>query len=115
MDIKLLQGSPFRSLALASVACLLGAASTGASQPAHGVPSVTVSYGDLNLSTTQGANALYQRIRLAADTVCGYKGRTLLEQQLWMSCFNEAVERAVGAVDNPALTSVHAHTSRRSV
>ena len=115
MEIKLLQGSPFRSLALASLACLLTAASAGASQPAREVPSVTVSYGDLNLSTTEGANALYQRIRLAADSVCGYQGRTLLERQLWMSCFNEAVERAVGAVGNPTLTSVHARTSRRSV
>jgi UrcA family protein len=115
MDIKLLQGSPFRTLALTSIACLIAAAPAGASQPSPEAASVTVSYGDLNLSTTEGASTLYRRIRLAADSVCGYKGRTLLEQQHWMSCFNGAVDRAVGSVDKPTVTSLHAHTSRRPV
>ncbi len=115
MDTKLLQGSPFRPLVLASAVCLLGAASAGASQSASPVPSVTVKYRDLNLNTIEGANTLYRRIRGAARTVCGEEGRALFEQQAWRACFEDALARAVATVNSPLLTGAHGQASRPAV
>jgi UrcA family protein len=57
------------------VGCLL-AGSLGVAQaatPADDVPTVVVSYGDLDLSTTDGANVLYKRISVAAHKVCPFE------------------------------------------
>jgi UrcA family protein len=115
MDMKLLQGSPFRSLIVASVAGLLGIGAAGASQSEPGVPSITVSYRDLELTTIEGANTLYRRMRGAARSVCGEQGHTLFEQQAWQACVRNALERGVAAVNNPLLTSVHTQASHGSV
>jgi UrcA family protein len=114
MDTNSLQGSPFRSLAFASIACLMGVSQAPATQSALAAPSVTVSYHDLNLSTVEGASTLYKRIRRAANSVCGYEGRTLYEQRLWKACFDDAIAHAVATIDNPLLTGVHGRAGHSS-
>jgi UrcA family protein len=112
MDIKFLQGSPFRQLILASAVCVLAAASAAASPLAPSERSVTVGYHDLDLKTIEGANTLYRRLRRAARFVCGENGRSLLEQRTSQTCFDDALTRAVATVNNPLLTGVHSQAGR---
>jgi UrcA family protein len=113
---KQIHGSAFRAVlilivsllgtaALASIVCMLGI--TPAWAGTTGARSVTVSYRDLDLSSPEGANALYRRIQAAAKEVCGRPGADLLEQSVWRGCYRHAIADAVGKVNSPLLTAVH--------
>ena len=70
----------------------------------------TVTYGDLNLANPQGVAQLYRRIVGAARQVCdtGGDGRSLQAKQQFSICTKQSIARAVVAVDQPALTALHA-------
>jgi UrcA family protein len=71
-------------------------------------PSVIVKYADLNVSTPQGAAALYGRIRWAAETVCRpLDGRDLASQSRKAACIDHAIATAVTQVNQPALFTVY--------
>jgi len=72
-------------------------------------PSVTVRYGDLNLSSKDGARTLYNRIRTAAQTVCGpsFSVWDSSRWQAWKVCYNETIDVMVKRVNRPMLTAVH--------
>ena len=108
--LKSLHPSSFRSIALLSALASCSAQALAA--PPAGAPSVTVGYSDLDLSTAAGAHTLYHRIKGAARDVCGSEGRSVREASLWRSCVQSAIAGAVGAVDNPLLTSVYTGKSR---
>ncbi len=103
-----------RPAAFACVVGLLGMAPALASNPANGLRSMTVTYRDLNLSTVAGATALYQRIKGAARSVCGYEGRRFDEQRQWKICYRGAIAGAVATVHSPLLTAVHSGESNES-
>jgi UrcA family protein len=91
--------------ATAVVICLLSIPLAWSATPdGH---SVTVSFRDLDLSSTEGARTLYRRIQAAAKQVCGYAGADFIEQSIWKSCYHNAVSEAVGKVNSPLLTAVH--------
>ena len=104
----------------ARIAMLLGcllAGSFGVAQaaaPADEVPRVVVSFGDLDLSTTDGANALYKRISAAAHKVCPFEDSVHpLQVAQNNSCRSAAIARAVGSVNNAKLAAVWtAHANR---
>ena len=91
------------------VGCLL-AGSLGVAQavtPANDVPTVVVSYDDLDLSTTDGATALYQRISVAAHKVCPFEDAVHpMQVAANNSCRNAAIARAVSTVNNAKLAAV---------
>ncbi len=90
----------FGTLASTLAVVCTAADSTGAHQ-------MMVHYGDLNVSTPQGAAALYSRIRAAADEVCRPLDRQdLLSKALLDKCVHNAITDAVNKVDQPALFSV---------
>ena len=62
--------------------------------------SVTVHYGDLNLSTRQGAETLHRRIKAAAEQACGdgYQPGDLARASVYHRCVNAASERALQKV-----------------
>jgi len=93
------------TVALATVVTLLDITPAWSVTP--GAPSVTVSFGDLDLSSPDGANALYRRIQAAARQVCGYAGGDLSAQSIWKGCYRQAVADAVGKVNSPLLTALH--------
>jgi UrcA family protein len=66
----------------------------------------TVHYSDLNLNTQAGVATLYNRIRNAAQLVCGnVDPRRLDEAASAKACIDKAVFSSVTAVNNPKLTS----------
>ena len=72
------------------------------------IPQIHVKYADLNVATTAGATVLYQRIRGAADRVCGVANtRDLARLGHAEVCAEHAVADAVAAVNAPALTRVY--------
>ena len=91
------------------VGCLL-AGSLGVAQavtPANDVPMVVVSYDDLDLSTTDGATALYKRISVAAHKVCPFEDAVHpMQVAANHSCRNAAIARAVSTVNNAKLAAV---------
>jgi UrcA family protein len=111
--VKSIHPSSFWSVAFASVACLLGAAPAPAADPS-GLRSETVNYRDLNLSTIEGATALYRRIRHAANSVCDEPGAGVTRYQEWKSCYQAAIADAVAKVNSPLLTSVHGGKNKES-
>jgi len=71
-------------------------------------PQVHVSYADLNLNTSQGATALYQRIHGAAVQVCALPLAQDLGQATKIKvCMARAIAESVAAVNNPNLTRVY--------
>ncbi len=74
------------------------------------VPQTVVKFGDLNLSSPNGATALYGRIKVAAYEVCGsfdtdVYGR--LDLTGVNTCVHHAVRNAVAKVNQPALSAIY--------
>jgi UrcA family protein len=72
-------------------------------------PQVIVKFGDLDVSTSQGAAALYRRIRGAAVNVCS---RMYVDGQSYKwhesACLQKVIGDAVIKVNRPALSAVFA-------
>ena len=88
--------------ALASGFCAVAAA-------ADSPPTAIVKYGDLNVSTAEGATQLYGRIRWAATHVCSSFDRPLdlNSQALRADCIGQAIANGVAALNEPALFMVY--------
>ena len=72
------------------------------------VPTRTVRYADLDLNTQKGATVLYNRIRQAAEEVCGYEGlRPIAIAAPVKACVDRAVASSVHAMNNARLTGVY--------
>ena len=97
---------PIAALALSAVA----AAGTRADTR------IVVKYGDLNLQSDAGVASLHQRIRNAAETVCGqYETRILALRDQYTACVEDAVNSSVAAIGNARLTRFHASHGKPEV
>ena len=101
-----------------TAAILLAAISCGSALATDGpaLPSRTVNYSDLNLTSSTGVVALYKRIESAATTVCQLPQgtRRLLIEDEARACRADAIDRAIAQVNLPALSAVHfARTGRK--
>ena len=88
-------------LALSTLMLLAGSAAH-ASNRVGDVPTKTVSFRDLDLSTALGAQTLYDRIEAAAREVC--RGTELAE---YGACRARAIDDAVAYVGSPLLSAVN--------
>jgi len=69
---------------------------------------VVVKFGDLDISTPQGATALYGRIRSAAGNVClPIYSSDNVGSQLNDACLQKVIADAVMKVNRPALSAVY--------
>jgi len=95
-------------------ALVLGLQSAHAAAP-QDVPSVVVHFADLDLSRSEGATVLYQRLKDAAETVCApLDERDLARYFSFNACVENAISTAVAKVNRPALTAYYeAKTSGR--
>lgn len=73
------------------------------------VPTIRVSYAELDINKPRGLEVLYSRIQRAAKTVCGfdYSMRDLSRGRHVTSCYQAAVEDAVKQINRPTLTALH--------
>ena len=96
---------------------VLWALLSGASLADTPEPMTTVKYADLNLSTSSGVAALYQRIERAAVEVCQLPQGTRqlrIEAEL-KACRADATDRAVGQANLPKLSAMHYAKTGRQV
>ncbi len=79
--------------------------------------SVTVSWGDLDLSRPAGLEQLYLRLSEATATVCSPREdiRNLALHRERKACLARAMDRAVSQVGYPALEELHASRTGRDV
>jgi UrcA family protein len=72
-------------------------------------PTAAVRFGDLNLDTRFGVEALFRRIQTAAGEVCEqYEPHgTLVPSAAHRSCIRNAVSGAVRDIDSPLLTAYY--------
>lgn len=95
----------------ASLASLVGSAQVLGATPweapweAH---SVTVRFGDLDITTSAGAAALYHRIEAAARVTCGYEDHPFVRPPYTERCNSSAISAAVASVNSPLLSAIHA-------
>ena len=82
--------------------------------PMEIVRQTTVGYSDLDLTTTQGARTLLERIEQASAEACwGAKlAASFVERDQFISCRVAAASRAVRRVCNPLLSSLASARSR---
>jgi UrcA family protein len=104
-----------RTPALVAAAMLAALTLAGTASLAHAdTPSASekqiVRYGDLNLATQAGLQALYRRIENAAADVCGPSTVTgsRIVSTAWKDCVGSAVRNAVLKVNHPSLTAYYA-------
>lgn len=96
---------------------LLGALSAAAI-PAHASDtqqiSTTVRLGDLDLTSSDGAQAAMSRIHRAAREICGPDPdvREFDSRRLYNQCVDQAVDRAVASLDMPMVTAASARNER---
>ncbi len=85
----------------------LGFQSAHAATPQE-LPARIVQFADLDLSRTQGAAVLYQRLKGAAETVCApLNDRDLGRNAAFKACVQRAVSAAVANVDQATLTAYY--------
>jgi UrcA family protein len=78
------------------------------------VPTVVVSYGDLNLATSAGARTLYRRISTAAHQVCPFEDSKMPSQMAYShECRAAAIARAVHDINSPQLATLQAERVKR--
>ena len=101
--------------ALCALSSSLVSSEAGASASDPGIPTATVRYSDLDLTTTDGLHVLYQRLRVASRQVCrAYEGPELTQFSHWQACYNQALNGAVTQLKLPGLTSLHVKSSPHS-
>lgn len=69
--------------------------------------SAIVKFGDLNLSSREGAETMYHRIRNTARGLCGDEPviADISGHGAWRACVNDAVDNAVGRLGAPMVTA----------
>jgi UrcA family protein len=114
---SMITSKPLRGLLATAILGAVTAGSTAASKAGDlaDVPSVTVHYGDLNLSTPQGAATLYSRIAAAAHQVCDSGRDDLALRQATRACIDKAVADAVVKVGHPELIAVYNAKTHRAL
>ena len=101
-------------VAVLAASLLAGSLGVAHAAPAQDLPRVVVSYGDLDLSSSEGVRELYKRIASAAREVCPYAdARELGQVALNRSCRNAAISRAVREVNSPQLVALRAEHVKR--
>ena len=92
-----------------AVALAICVALAGVSLPIRADTGVRIGFRDLDLSSSAGVAALYQRIERGAKLVCRDSsapwdaGRFTTFQR----CYDVAIEDAVSTIDQPQLTALH--------
>ena len=97
------------ALVLAALACSGPARAEDGAMPSESAPTKVVRFHDADLTTTDGAEAVYDRIQSAARHVCSdmfplNNGPSALRG---LECERTLLEDAVQQVDNPKLTVVY--------
>lgn len=96
------------SIILVAVAAFIACSVTMARADTAFEPrSVTVRFADLDTANTQGAAALYRRLKSAAASVCRdlEPGQLLVRVAIYKNCMHTALSNAIVKLDRPVVTA----------
>ena len=99
----------FRMTTVCALALAL-AAPAFAAPAGEAATAIKVGYSDLNLGNARDARILLRRLDLAAASACGASPFSVREYQQAVrqsSCYRDGLNRAVAAIDAPAVTSLY--------
>ena len=100
--------------AAAAAATMLVSLVLAAEPSEFAVPKLAVEYGDLDITSAQGVQALHRRLAYAAERVCPRSnGLNLHDKAVARECRKQALDRAVRAIGSPELAALHAATTPR--
>jgi UrcA family protein len=103
--------APRRTLLAGAIlgALALSFATVSSADDGTSPPQVVVKFADLDVSTSQGAAALYGRIHRAADDVCSRMYvNELAYRRHKNACLQQVIADAVIKANRPALSAVYA-------
>jgi|SRR5580704_1104374 UrcA family protein len=109
MQSQSITSTPLRTLVVGAIlsALALGFATVSRAEEDASPPQVIVKYGDLDVSTSRGAVALYGRINGAADDVCSRMyTNTETYRRHKNACLQKVIADAVNKVNEPVLSAV---------
>jgi len=90
--------------------CVFAVSPASAGEPDNQVRTEDIKFQDLNLTTTAGVDALYQRVRAAAQRVCAISGHAEVgAASASAKCIKGAEARAIEKINVPALTAFAAN------
>lgn len=100
---------------VAAAGMLLSAAVAAEPTDEFAVPELEITYGDLDLTSAEGVQALHRRLKAAAERVCPRTdGRVSVEQKAAArDCRKQALDRAVRDIGSPELAALHTATAPR--
>jgi UrcA family protein len=102
-NLTLSNGKNFAFAAVAAVS-LVSVAQFSQAGSVDSHPAITVHYSDLNMNTEAGVASLYNRIRHAAQQVCGAVDPLRLDEvAAAQACVHQAIATSVAAVGNTQL------------
>ncbi len=101
-----------KAICIASALMATAAIPASAAQSSEG-RSVTVHYDDLNITNPKGAAVLINRIRYAAQAVCGPSPdmRNVVGWDSYRACLNETVSRALLTVNSATVSAAYQNGS----
>jgi len=103
-SVKIASRTPLAFSAAMLLACVWVVSTAFAGEQ---VRSETVKFSDLNVSTSQGVQALYGRIHAAAWRVCATTSADPLNQIGARSCVKKAEAKAIDGLNLPQLTAFY--------
>jgi len=97
------------ALALVAAGPLAAAQTSNRESRSDSIPFAKVSLAGLDLGGQAGASVALRRIHHAAQTVCGVEPATNQFELhgIYMSCVNDAVDRAVAKLGNPTVSMLN--------
>jgi UrcA family protein len=115
MSISSMNGGEARihaGLTILAAMCGIALTTAAGAEDSFSEPlTAVVSYADLNLNGEPGAKEMYARLRAAARKVCAPLEGRGAKKITWGACVDQAIARAIGEVDKPALTAYHSARS----
>ena len=102
------------ALGASMLALVVTPATSVSAQPVQSF-SATVKYSDLNLSSREGAKAMYERIKSTARKLCGDEpsNSEFGGIQAWQGCVSDAVDNAVTHLNAPMVTAFNGGSRSR--
>jgi UrcA family protein len=95
-------------LTISLIISTLGLISIATAAPAPDAPQMVVHFADLDLTKTEGAVTLYQRLRAAAETICGPRqDREPAKAADFKKCVHSALASAEMTIDRAKLAAYY--------
>jgi UrcA family protein len=96
-----------KPIILAAVAFITSGTTIAQADSAFETRSVTVRFADIDATSTQGAEALYRRLKSAATSVCRdlEPGKELARVGVYVNCIQTVLGSAIVKIDRSTLTA----------